>query len=119
MDTPWDRLVIPKLDRLVGLMTPKCFLDKILARGLITRPEYIIIKSKTAPEQVRHLLIELLPTRPTTAYEEFRQVLQETPEQRHLLDVYFPPGASARYVMCLKWKDNGDQIRSVNAGSST
>lgn len=96
MATPWDRLVIPNIDYLVGVMNPSYFMDKLLAKDLINRPDYMVLKPKTPPEQVRQLFVELLPTKPTKAYEDFRQVLRDTKEQSHLLEKYFPPGTRNR-----------------------
>ncbi|XP_062514131.1 uncharacterized protein LOC134189772 isoform X3 [Corticium candelabrum] len=89
-ETAWDRLVLPHFDLIVARMTPKCFLDKLVAKGLINRREYVELKGQTAADQVRTLLIEWMPTRAPTAYEEFRQVLKDTPEQSYLVDQYFP-----------------------------
>jgi hypothetical protein len=91
MSTPWDRLVIPHLDSLVGVMRPRYFLDILRARDLINGEEYGDLRAKTTAEQVRQLISELLPPKPNS-YERFRQVLRDTKEQKHLLDQYFLPG---------------------------
>lgn len=90
MSTPWDRLVIPHLDSLVGVMRPRYFLDILRARDLINGEEYGDLRAKTTAEQVRQLISELLPPKPNS-YERFRQVLRDTKEQKHLLDQYFLP----------------------------
>jgi hypothetical protein len=90
--TPWDRHVIPSIDVLVEIMNPSLVLDKMLANKLVTRSEYLSCKQKSPPDQVRYLFIELLPTKPPVAYEQFRQLLKGTEGQEFLLEEYFPPG---------------------------
>lgn len=98
--TPWDRHVIPSIDVLVEIMNPSLVLDKMLANKLVTRSEYLSCKQKSPPDQVRYLFIELLPTKPPVAYEQFRQLLKGTEGQEFLLEEYFPPDNTPHPVEC-------------------
>ena len=91
---------MPNFDDIVAVMSPMYFLDKLLAKNLINRSDYINLKSRTSPEQVRYLLVELLPSRPAAAYETFRQVLRETPEQCHVVEKFFPEGMTCSSTVC-------------------
>eukprot|EP00118_Oscarella_pearsei_P016732 m.161900 g.161900 ORF g.161900 m.161900 type:complete len:1074 (+) comp38822_c2_seq2:611-3832(+) len=89
MSNVWES-VVPKLPAIKEKMAPKYFLDRLLAAGLVTVPEFRYLLHQPTHTQIDDLLVNILPKKDSKAYNMFRSVLKETEEQAFLVKEFFP-----------------------------
>eukprot|EP00118_Oscarella_pearsei_P012358 m.90545 g.90545 ORF g.90545 m.90545 type:complete len:239 (+) comp36653_c0_seq3:33-749(+) len=87
-DPRWDRIVLPRLHLLVRVIDAQGeLLDRLTAMGLVTRDEWerLRLPSTTKIEKARDLLMDVLPRKHRSAYDEFIAALKETKGQQHVV----------------------------------
>ena len=92
---PWDNVIVPRLDVLVGLIDVEGdLLDRLTARGLITRDdwEFLRLPSVTKRNKTGALLMDILPRKGgSEAFDAFVSGLRDTEGQQHIVEILDMP----------------------------
>ncbi|XP_065846127.1 uncharacterized protein [Oscarella lobularis] len=93
MDKRWRNRVHDNLPSIVEVFDPMSVLDRLLAERLVSREQYAMLRdsSKTNEDKSRILLVDILPRKGDTAFDEFVDVLRGTERQEHVVRLFLEP----------------------------
>ena len=86
--------------------------DRLLAERLVSREQYEMLRdsSTTTEDKSRRLLVDILPRKGETAFDEFVALLQNTERQDHVVRQFLKPNKpqsvnkrTIREIQCLGW----------------
>eukprot|EP00118_Oscarella_pearsei_P026788 m.310451 g.310451 ORF g.310451 m.310451 type:complete len:221 (+) comp51694_c0_seq1:98-760(+) len=85
---PWKAYVRPNFDKIVSILRPCTFTDRLFSIGVISHEEYGRIRVlPTSYDRSRYLLLEVLMSTGQTGYDKFLDCLRRTEGQSYVADI--------------------------------
>ena len=80
----WETFVDPHFDKVVSCLRPSLLMDKLRAKGLVTRSEYSELQSlATEKQRSQRLINDLLPVKGSESLSDFCMILRAVNDRGH------------------------------------